>query len=267
MKAYAPVFLGLLLSLSLHGQGTTEFTVALNGAYQVPPNASAYTGSGSLSLQGGVLNYSIGIQAPFFFPTGASVHGPALPGQNAAPVFGLGPGTIFDPGPGTPGSLAYLGSQNLTQPQINDLLAGLWYVNLSSDAFPNGEIRGQITVVPEPSTLALVTLGGAALLLVRRRHCRRATKQASVLTIDTRSKCWFFIQEVRGICPTAQEELKHEFWCIICLAGFLPEMKPGTGALPTPHSQSVGHPPDRHGRLLPQTHSHQRNLKKVCIGY
>lgn len=175
MKAFASALLFLVASMGLHGQGTIEFTVALNGANQVPPNASPYTGSGSLSLQGSVLNYSIGLPAPFFIPTAARVHGPALPGQNAAPVFDLGPGTIFDPGPGTLGSLAYLGSQNLTQPQINDLLAGLWYVNLSSDTFPNGEIRGQITVVPEPSTLALLTLGGAALLLIRQRHCRRAT--------------------------------------------------------------------------------------------
>ena len=58
------------------------------------------------------------------------------------------------------------GAAILSAGQVNDLLAGLWYLNLHTDAFPDGEIRGQ--VVPEPGTLALLA-GGLGLLAVRRR--------------------------------------------------------------------------------------------------
>ena len=50
------------------------------------------------------------------------------------------------------------------------LLADHAYFNVHTSVNPGGEIRGDIAPVPEPSTLALVGLGAAALLvLVRRR--------------------------------------------------------------------------------------------------
>jgi hypothetical protein len=36
------------------------------------------------------------------------------------------------------------GTATLTAAQEVDLFAGLWYFNLHSDLFPNGEIRGQL---------------------------------------------------------------------------------------------------------------------------
>jgi hypothetical protein len=62
----------------------------------------------------------------------------------------------------------------LTQAQVNDLMAGLWYVNVHSTVFPAGEIRGQLLPVPEPSTYAL---GGALLLGVIVYHQRRKRRQ------------------------------------------------------------------------------------------
>jgi len=53
--------------------------------------------------------------------------------------------------------------------QINDLRAGLWYVNVSSgDPSFNGPIRGQITPVPEPSSLVLIGLGAGYLAVFSR---------------------------------------------------------------------------------------------------
>jgi hypothetical protein len=46
---------------------------------------------------------------------------------------------------------------------LSDLRAGLWYVEITSAAYPNGEIRGQIVPVPEPSVFALLCLSGLAL--------------------------------------------------------------------------------------------------------
>jgi hypothetical protein len=49
-----------------------------------------------------------------------------------------------------------------------DLINGLYYVNIHSSFAPGGEIRGQILLVPEPGTGALVALGIMG-LAVRRR--------------------------------------------------------------------------------------------------
>jgi len=54
--------------------------------------------------------------------------------------------------------------------QISDLEGGLWYINIHSSVFPNGEIRGQILPVPEPSILALFGLSASALLWHLRRR-------------------------------------------------------------------------------------------------
>jgi hypothetical protein len=55
-----------------------------------------------------------------------------------------------------------LGNAVLTDQQESDLLAELWYVNLHTTTFAGGEIRGQVTIVPEPS---MGTLLGFGLLL------------------------------------------------------------------------------------------------------
>ena len=80
-------------------------------------------------------------------------HGSALPNQNAGVQvnFGAISGT----------SSPSIGSTTISGAQETDLLAGLWYINIHTDAFPGGEIRGQVNVVPVP---AAVWLFGSGLL-------------------------------------------------------------------------------------------------------
>ena len=50
-----------------------------------------------------------------------------------------------------------------------NLLAGDWYVNIHTSNFGGGEIRGQVSAVPEAGA-SVLALGAAGLLLLRRRR-------------------------------------------------------------------------------------------------
>jgi hypothetical protein len=56
----------------------------------------------------------------------------------------------------------------LTDPQEAAFMANGVYLNIHTQQFPGGEIRGQVMVVPEPVTL-LSLAAGAGLLAIRRR--------------------------------------------------------------------------------------------------
>ena len=131
-----------------------------------PPDRSG-TGSGSFTLSDtGSFSYNISYSGLSGNSTLAHVHGPGAPGVDAGVVFGLQGGTFGQ----TFGSFS--GSQQLNATQIGQLNAGLWYVNIHSANFGGGEIRGQITAVPEPGTWALMGTAGAMMAAAMRRRKR-----------------------------------------------------------------------------------------------
>ena len=152
----------MLLATLAHAsaQGTLEFIANLTPGQVVPPSGSTYSGSGSFQLEGTAWRYELlfGFPSPNFITT--QIRGPAPMGSTGPVIFDLGEPSIAQPGPGDPGSLIYRGSFKLTQNQITDLQSGLWYAEIYTAQFPNGDIRGQIAVVPEPSTIALLGIGG-----------------------------------------------------------------------------------------------------------
>ena len=116
-----------------------SFKVALTGAQQVPPVQTAATGTAELTYDPAtmVLTWNVtysGLSGP---PTMGHFHGPAKSGNNAPPVIWLAPkGTAIE-GP-------IKGQATLTPQQVEQFLAGDWYVNVHTAANPGGEIRGQV---------------------------------------------------------------------------------------------------------------------------
>src|SRR5258706_2224472 len=138
------------------------------------------TGSGSvfLTLSGTALSLNGSFTGLSTNWNNDHIHGPALspPPASAGVLYGIQ--SITTPALGTStfgtinGNVTLVdgtGGFTLAQ-QLNQLNSGQWYVNVHSTAFPGGEIRGTITAVPEPSTLALVVLGAATRLWYIRRR-------------------------------------------------------------------------------------------------
>ena len=174
-----------LLACSFEGQaqGTLQFYSAPTGTNEVPSNNDPTVASGTFSLDGNVLNFYLDVPGITFIARNAYIQGPAGPGNNAPIIFDLG-GPVFQGGSpdfGVPPSYVFFsppfgpfgaGPFTLTDPQINDLMSGLWYVNVTSGSFPNGQLRGQIFEVPEPSIWALLGLGSLVFWLWRKSRTR-----------------------------------------------------------------------------------------------
>jgi hypothetical protein len=157
--------------VEVHSQGTLRFTVNLDGASEVPSVSSSFTGFGWWTLTGTQLDGAVGVSFAPFVPTGGGIYGPALPGRNAPLLFAFGPPVEVQPFPPIePGGIGFIGSFTLTQSQISELVGGRYYVNIMSAGHPNGEIRGQINLVPEPATLGLLSVGLGALAFGLRRR-------------------------------------------------------------------------------------------------
>jgi hypothetical protein len=103
----------------------------------------------------------------------AHIHGPADINNFAGVLHDLEPLTSLQPG-GRSGTIS--GFITLTDTQEEQLFADLLYINIHSAVNSGGEIRANLTPVPEPQTYGMI--GGAALLAFAgfRRHRAAAGK-------------------------------------------------------------------------------------------
>jgi hypothetical protein len=132
------------------------FNFPLDGLQEVPPLATPATGTGLVTLDTDTneLTWDIAYQDLIGTLSGAHFHGPAGYGVNAGVVVPL-----------TISASPIVGSTFVTDEVEGYITSGLTYVNLHTSFSGSGEIRGQ--VVPEPTSLSLLALGGLAVL--RRR--------------------------------------------------------------------------------------------------
>jgi hypothetical protein len=154
------------------------FTATLTGLQEVPPNASLATGTGSFTLNPAQtqltfnVSYS-GLGSAFL---AAHFHNGA-PGVNGPIVRGM---TIGPDGPGGSPNGSFTGvwssadAQPLTPALVTQLFAGNIYFNVHTATFGGGEIRGQLTLVPEPTSLALVGIGAVGVAWRRLRWRRKS---------------------------------------------------------------------------------------------
>lgn len=169
--------LAAVLLTSSAGASTLLFTTTLDTDQEVPtptiPDGFNPSGSGTLTLDMTtmLLTWDImyqGLTGPIVAP-GAHLHGPAGPGSTAGVQVFLAPAGDLP----LPASGQLTGSATISMMQANDLIAGLWYANIHTALNQPGEIRGQVNLVPEPGTIGMIAMGGAALgafLRVRRRR-------------------------------------------------------------------------------------------------
>ncbi len=123
---------------------TFTYTVALDGTQEVPPNGSPATGTAIVLLDTVANNITVDLSFQNLTTpqTAAHIHGPAAQGQNAGVLVGFPVGQFS--------GLVF----PITDTIEGHILAGLTYVNVHTQQFPGGEIRGQLLapVSVEPST-------------------------------------------------------------------------------------------------------------------
>jgi hypothetical protein len=158
------------MALSLGtAQAQWMFQAFLSGINEVPANGSPATGICTVTLNAAQTQITVdlswsGLTAP---ATAAHIHGPGGAGTNAGVIF---------PFSGVPAATSgAIPEQMFTinATQVGYLFSGYLYANVHTSTFPGGEIRGQLLLVPEPSTASLLGLAVVSATVWRLRRSRR----------------------------------------------------------------------------------------------
>jgi NADPH-dependent ferric siderophore reductase len=149
-NAYVNVHTNANPNGEIRGQiGSAQFTAALSGANEVPAVVSAATGDATVRFNANQSAISVDLTtAGLTNATASHIHFGAA-GANGGVMFSLfaGPGAFPSPLTKTltsadftavPGAATYAEA-------VNAIMSGNAYINVHTQANPNGEIRGQLT--------------------------------------------------------------------------------------------------------------------------
>ena len=109
-----------------------KFTATLTAAAAVPANDSAATGTAEVTLdtEAKTVTWTYANTGLSGDMTASHIHGPASATESAGPVIDTTAGMQ--------------GSAPITDAQAAELMAGMYYLNIHTEKFPDGEIRGQL---------------------------------------------------------------------------------------------------------------------------
>lgn len=160
--------LSMLFSAVSVQAATVTLTSTLNGANSVPSNTSTATGTALMSFDSVTNLFDLSINVIGINTTALTnshIHLGAS-GVNGGIAFGLGAGTNPAWINTTTGMSISLTGQTFPAANVADLLAGNTYLNLHTQTFGGGEIRGQLVAAPVPVPAAAWLLGSGLIGLM-----------------------------------------------------------------------------------------------------
>jgi hypothetical protein len=145
------------------------FTTSLDPSQEVGGGGTG-SGSGTVALQGNSLSINVTFSGLTAAATAMHIHGPAAPGDSAGVLYSLQSiGTLGATAGTINGTVTLVnGTAGLSlAQQLQQLHAGLWYINIHSAFRPAGEIRGQIQpiVLTGPVVTNCLALGCHSVVL------------------------------------------------------------------------------------------------------
>ncbi len=134
LLASAGIAAALMLGASAAQAEMLVFKATLAGSTSVPANDSAGKGTAEMTVDTETKKVSWTMTADGLSgtATAAHAHGPAAMTETAPPVIDMS------------GEMMMKGSADITEAQWTDMKAGKYYVNVHTEKFPDGEIRGQL---------------------------------------------------------------------------------------------------------------------------
>ncbi len=133
----AATALALVLSAAPAVAEVITISVELTAGAEVPPSMSTAKGTleATLDTDSKVLKYTVTYEGLTGPATGAHFHGPAAATATAPPVVPIPEDMLASP---------IEGEATLTDDQIAEVQNHMWYFNLHTAQYPDGEIRGQL---------------------------------------------------------------------------------------------------------------------------